>query len=213
LGWRKLAEMPDPFIAYVKTMQPGDLAGPIRTPNGFHIIKLIEIRGLGNTSAPQHSQTITQAHVRQILIKTNPLLTDDQLKDRATNVRDDIIAGEDFAKAAEIDSQDPNTATHGGDLGWVAPGDLPAELDAVVPQLKLNQISQPIKSAQGWYLIEVIGRRQQTLSNKDYLTAEIRQMIYKRKFNEAIQNWVSQLRGQSYIKIVGENTPSTGSSS
>ena len=81
LGWRKFAEMPDPFIAYVKTMQPGDLAGPIRTPNGFHIIKLIEIRGLGNTSAPQQSQTITQAHVRQILIKTNPLLTNrDQLK-------------------------------------------------------------------------------------------------------------------------------------
>ena len=104
--------------------------------------------------------------------------------------------------------------THGGDLGWVAPGDLPAKIRMLVPQLKLNQISQPIKSAQGWYLIRVdYGHRQQTLSNKDYLTAEIRQMIYKRKFNEAIQNWVSQLRGQSYIKIVGENTPSTGSSS
>lgn len=202
LGWRKLAELPDPFIAYVKTMQPGDIAGPIRTPNGFHIIKLIEAQGV-NPLAQKHM--ISQAQVRLIFLKTNPLLTDQQMQEQVQSIRQDIIAGQNFAKTAEINSQDAGSANNGGSVGWVQPGALPSNVDQVLAQLKVNQLSDPIKTTTGWYIVEVTGRRQIEQSKQDFINDQVREMIYKRKFNEAVQNWVQRLRSQSYIKVIGDN--------
>jgi peptidyl-prolyl cis-trans isomerase SurA len=201
LGWRKLAELPDPFIAYVKTMQPGDIAGPIRTPNGFHIIKLIEAQGL-NPLSEKH--VITEAQVRVILLKNNPLLTDQQMQDQAKSVKEDILAGQDFAKAVEINSQDAASINHGGNLGWVQPGMLPEGLDQSIAQLKLKQISDPVKTSQGWYIVQVLARRQVQQNKQDFINTQVREMIYKRKFNEAVQNWVQRLRSQSFVKVMGE---------
>lgn len=201
LGWRRLAELPDPFIPYVKTMQQGDIAGPIRTPNGFHIIKLVEAQGI-NPLLQKH--VITQAQVSMIFLKNNPLLTEQQMQEEAKSIKQDIMAGQDFAKAAEINSQDASSASRGGNLGWVVPGMLPAGLDEALPQLKLNQVSDPIKTAQGWYILKVTDRRQIVQNKQDFINTQIREMIYKRKFNEAVQNWVQRLRSQSYIKVMGD---------
>lgn len=202
LGWRRLAELPDPFIPYVKTMQAGDIAGPIRTPNGFHIIKLIEAQGL-NPIAQKH--VITESKVRVILLKTNPLLTDQQMQEQAQNIKDDILGGQDFAKAAEINSQDAASVNKGGDLGWVQPGMLPAGIDQAISQLKLNQISAPIKTPQGWYILQVTAHRQVEQNKQDFINTQVREMIYKRKFNEAVQNWVQRLHSQSYVKVMGDD--------
>lgn len=199
LGWRKLAELPDPFIPYVKTLQVGDIAGPIRTANGFHIIKLVEAQGI-NPIGQKHM--ITQSQVRLILLKKNPLLTDQQMQEEVTSIREDILAGEDFAKQAELNSQDAS-ASRGGSLGWVQPGMLPAGLEQSIAQLKINQVSQPVKTDQGWYLLQVTARRQMEQSKQDFINTQVRELIYKRKFNEAVQNWVQRLRSESYIKIMG----------
>lgn len=201
LGWRKLAELPDPFIPYVKTMQTGDIAGPIRTPNGFHIIKLVEAQGI-NPLAQKHM--ITQSQVRLILLKKNPVLTDQQMQEEATSIREDIVAGEDFAKQAELNSQDAS-ASRGGSLGWVQPGMLPAGLEQSIAQLKINQVSQPVKTDQGWYILQVTARRQIEQNKQDFINTQVRELIYKRKFSEAVQNWVQRLRSESYIKIMGND--------
>ncbi len=200
LGWRKLAELPDPFIAYVKTMQIGDIAGPIRTPNGFHIIKLVEAQGI-NPGDQKHM--ITQSQLRLILLKKNPLLTDQQMQEEAASIREDILAGEDFAKQAELNSQDAASASHGGNLGWVQPGMLPASLEQNIAQLKINQVSEPIKTDQGWYILQVTARRQIEQNKQDFINSQVRALIYKRKYNEAVENWVQRLRSESYIKIMG----------
>lgn len=202
LGWRKLAELPDPFIPYVKSMQPGDVAGPIRTANGFHIIKLVEMQGPTQNMSGPH--IITQSHVRTIFVKNNPLLTDDQMKESLSNIKDEILSGQDFAKVAQINSQGLS-ANNGGDMGWTAPGQLPEEVDATVAQLKLNQISDPIKTKDGWYLVQVIGQRKQTQTNQEYLADQVRNLIYKQKVSEAAQNWLQKWRAQSYVKIIGED--------
>lgn len=195
LGWHKLMEMPDPFIAIVKSMRVGDIGGPIQTPNGIHIIKLIEMRG-GNPIPQQ----LTETHARHILIKPTPLENDAQVKDRLARIRIQILNGTDFAAAAATNSQDPGSKTKGGDLGWVQPGMLDPTFEAQMDQLKPNQISEPFKTQFGWHIVQVLGRRT-TQDIKAYSQQQAQQVVYQRKFQEAVQNWLRTLRSEAYIKV------------
>lgn len=198
LGWRKLEELPTVFAAKVVDMKPGELAGPIRTGNGVHVIKL------EGTKDNNTDHFVTQTNVRHILIKTNLPSDDGPAKQQLEIIRNQIIHGANFADMAKKYSQDPGSALKGGDLGWVMPGMLVPPFEQAMNGLAINQISQPVKSQYGWHLIQVLGRRQVN-DSQQYQQNQLKQMIYMRQFNENAAIWVQQLRDESYIKILLPN--------
>jgi peptidyl-prolyl cis-trans isomerase SurA len=197
LGWRPLSGLPEIFIALVPKMHAGEISNPVLAPNGWHLIKLIEVKG-EQSEAPQ---TLFSTHVRHILIKTTPLANDVQVRQRLLEIRSDIQRGGDFGKLARQYSQDPGSAGKDGDLGWMDSGMLDPQFENAMNQLKPGQISEPIKTPFGWHLIEVLGRKT-IQNNQPYLKNQARQMLYEQKQQEAVKDWLKQLRKQSYIKIM-----------
>lgn len=197
LGWRPLNAMPEIFAKTIQGMQAGEISKPIAAPNGIHIIKLVAVHSEG--AQPMANDSVL-THVRHILIKATALANDAQMRARLVEIRDDLLRGGDFVKLASEYSQDPGSATKGGDLDWVQAGTLDPQFEAAMNQLKPGQISEPVKSQFGWHLIEVIARKTEK-NSQAALENQARQMLYQQKMQEAVQNWIQQLRKQSFIKI------------
>jgi peptidyl-prolyl cis-trans isomerase SurA len=195
LGWRSLNDLPTVFAEKVISMKPGEIAGPIRTGNGLHIIKL---EGVKDESA---GHTITETHVRHILIKTNLASDDAPAKQEILSLRKQIENGADFATLAKKYSQDSGSAQKGGDIGWVTPGVLVPPFEQAMNGLAINQLSQPVKTTYGWHLIQVLGRKQVD-DGKQYHDDQIKKIIFDRQFNENAQIWIQQMRHESYVKIL-----------
>lgn len=193
LGWRNPARLPTVFAQQVVHMKKGDIAGPIRTSNGFHIIKLVDVKGHANT------HVITQTKVRHILIKTNAVVSDAKAKAKIASIAQQIEHGASFADMAKRYSDDPGSASQGGELGWVTSDALVPGFAAAMNKLKVGQLSQPVKSQFGWHLIEVQARRKKD-TTAQYERDHIRNLIGQRKYEEAIINWINELRAQAYIK-------------
>ncbi|HET7922003.1 MAG TPA: peptidylprolyl isomerase, partial [Gammaproteobacteria bacterium] len=201
LGWRKQSELPTIFTSVVSSMNPGDVSEPIQSASGFHIVRLDDVKRQKDTV------TIKQTHARHILIKTSALMTDAQVKAKLEELRKDILAGADFAKLAKQYSEDPGSASQGGDLGWLDPGATVPVFEQEMKQLQVSQISEPFKSQFGWHIVQVLGRRdtdqtEEARKNKAY------EAIYARKSEEILQDWLSQLRGAAYLEYhLDDTTP------
>lgn len=196
LGWRPLNELPDLFQSSVQSLKPGEIAGPIQAQNGFHLIRLIESRG--DAMSPRY---VTATHVRHILIKTTPLVNNTQAEQRLKEIRAEILRGGNFSDLAKKYSQDPGSAFKGGDLGWTLPGTFDPTFEAQANKLTVNQISLPFQSQFGWHVIQVLGREQKLQTTQAISRERAAQLVYQKKFQQALQNWLRQLRRQSYVKI------------
>jgi peptidyl-prolyl cis-trans isomerase SurA len=198
LGWRKLSDLPSLFVPYVKKMQPGQLSEIIQAPNGFHILHLIEMRG----NAPAQTQSSsTETEVRHILLRTTVLAKAADLKLRLINIRRDLDHGADFAKLAEQYSQDAQSASKGGNIGWIKTGTMEPGFEQAMASLKPGQTSQPFATSAGWHLVQVLKRR--TADNsKNFAREQARQQAYGHKADEAIKVWLKQMRAETYIKIM-----------
>jgi peptidyl-prolyl cis-trans isomerase SurA len=195
LGWRKIMELPDIFAKHIRTMKPGQVAGPIRTPNGFHVIKLVAEKGVNNR------HTVTLTHVRHILIKMDAAHTAKSVKHQLERIRAEIENGASFAKLAKRYSQDLGSADKGGDIGWVTSSQLVPNFAREMRHLKVKQISQPTQTQYGWHLIEVLGRRKVD-DTKTIQKQQVRMMLFQRKFSTEVANWLQGLRGQAYVKVM-----------
>lgn len=200
LGWRTFKDLPDIFEPVVKNMQPGTISEPIRAPNGYHMVQLAGVRGGVAASAPMAMPTYA-THARHILIKTNPLMPDEEVKNRLERIRESILQGANFAQMAKENSQDPGSASKGGDLGWVNPGMLDPAFEKVMNSLKPGEISEPFKSSFGWHIVQVLERKSMA-KDQSFLRNQARAILYQRKFGEALQTWLQQLRSQSYVKMM-----------
>jgi peptidyl-prolyl cis-trans isomerase SurA len=198
LGVRHLAELPDVFAKEVVLMKAGQVTGPIRTGNGFQLIKLIAIGG----SNQKH--VITQTHVRHILLKPDASMLPSEALKQANNMYQQLKAGKDFAIMAKQYSVDSGSAIKGGDLGWVNPGELVPEFEKTMNDLAINKISQPVKSQFGWHLIQVLARKQKD-DSQAFKKQQVRQFLQQRKFAEAVQNWQQHIRGEAYISILDKD--------
>jgi len=192
LGWRPSARLPALFLEALERMQTNDVSDILRSPNGFHIVKLLEKRG--KAAAPGVQQT----HVRHILLRAREGVSDADARDRLQRLRTRIAAGADFAEAARINSEDAS-ASKGGDLGWVAAGDTVPEFERVMNQLKDGEVSQPVQTPFGWHLVQVIERRSDELS-EERKRANARQAIRARKADEAYQDWLRQSRDRAFVE-------------
>lgn len=198
LGERHLAELPEIFAKEVVHMKVGQVAGPLRTGNGFQLIKLVAIGGDN-----QH-HVITQTHVRHILLKPDASMLPSESMKQVNNIYQQIKSGKDFALMAKQYSLDAASAVKGGDLGWVNPGELVPEFEKTMNNLPLHKVSRPVKSQFGWHLIEVIARKQKD-DSEAFKKQQVRQFLQQRKFAEAVQNWQQHLRTEAYINIVDKD--------
>jgi peptidyl-prolyl cis-trans isomerase SurA len=191
LGWRRKAEMPSLFSTKVLDMEPGDLAGPLRSASGFHIVTLTDRRDVGEVLT-------AQTRSRHILIRSNDLISEEEAKDRLYQLRNQILVGEDFGSLARLYSVDFNSGAQGGDIGWISPGGTVPEYEAVTDRLKPEQISEPFRSQFGWHLVEVTGRRtvDETAENKRSKVAA--QLMQQRQI-EAFDIWKQRLRDEAYV--------------
>ncbi|NOQ64338.1 MAG: molecular chaperone SurA [Methyloprofundus sp.] len=193
LGWRTLNQMPTLFVDVVKAMNVGDIADPIRSPGGFHILKLMDSKGV-------QSHMVTETHARHILIKTTELISDTEAKIRLEAVAGRIADGDDFAALAKANSDDTGSAIKGGDLGWVAPGLLVPPFEKAMNKLALGEISAPVQTQFGWHLIQVLERRSKDNREEEKVN-QARNEIRKRKIEEETELWLRRLRDEAYVDI------------
>lgn len=195
LGERHLAELPEVFARQVMHMKTGEVAGPIRTGNGFQLLKLVAIGG-----ADEH-HSVVKAHVRHILIKQDASMTSDEATKQVNNLYQQLKSGKDFALMAKQYSLDAASAVKGGDLGWVTADELVPPFAEAMNELPLKTISKPVKTPFGWHLIEVLERK--TVDDSaSFQQQQVRLFLQQRKFNEAVQNWQQHLRTDAYVKVM-----------
>lgn len=194
LGWRKGSELPTVFADVVTKMKPGDFSEPISSPSGFHIVKLDEVK-----QASSSQDQVTQTHARHILLIPNATLTDAEAQAKLEELRKQILAGADFATLAKQYSQDPGSASNGGDLGWLNPGATVPAFQDQMDKLQPGQISQPFKTQFGWHIVQVLGRRSVDQTAEDQQNKAY-EAIYQRKSQQIIQQWLSQVKDSAYIQ-------------
>ncbi len=194
MGWRASDRLPDLIAGALRTLKPGEVTEVLRSPAGFHVLKLVDRRGAGA------DQVMAQTHLRHILVKTSEVVSETDARRRLADLRERIVTGgADFAALARLHSADASAA-RGGDLGWVFPGDTVPDFERAMDALKPGEVSQPTKSPFGWHLIQVLERRTGSLPpERQRLIA--RQALRERKSEEAYQEWLRQLRDRTYVEI------------
>ena len=193
LGWRRFEALPTLFSDWVNEQKVENVSHAIRSPSGYHIIKLLGKRD----NEQQH--VVTQTHARHILIRTGEFSGNNEARNRVAKLRERIIAGEDFSDLAKSHSDDPGSATNGGDLGWINPGEMVPQFERAIGILDKNQLSEPVQTRYGWHLIEVLGKR--THDNTDsVMRKKAQEAIRARKIEPAVENWLRRLRSEAFVE-------------
>lgn len=194
LGWRKGSQLPSIVADLVGKMKAGDVSEPVRTPSGFHIFRLNEVRGAAQQSV------VAQVHARHILLTTNELEDDQTVELKLNEIRDRILSGkEDFAAVAAVTSKDPGSAADGGDLGWTGPGTFVPEFEHQLNALQENEISKPFKSQYGWHIVQLLGRRQHD-ATEDKLRQQVFAQLRESKAEEETELWLRRLRDEAFVE-------------
>jgi peptidyl-prolyl cis-trans isomerase SurA len=195
LGWRRLDQLPQFIADLVSKMNPGDVAEPVRTPTGFHIVRLDGTRG-GDTGPV----IVEQLHARHILMRPNEVQDDATTRQRLEAIRQRILAGEDFAALASVTSEDPGSASRGGDLGWTTPGTFAPEFEEVLARLQDQEISEPFRTQFGWHIVQLLGRRTHDQSD-EVRRQKVLSALRESKVDEETELWLRRLRDEAYVEI------------
>ena len=194
LGWRTPARLPTIFADLVRGMKKDEVSGVLRSPAGFHILKLVDSRSRNSPTV------VEQTRVRHILIKVNEIVSESEGKTRIDRARDRIVSGgvkfEDQAKAISEDA----SSAKGGDLGWISPGDTVPDFEQAMMKLKPGDLSQPVRTPFGWHLLQVQERRQQDVT-QERQRDQARQALRQRKSDEQFQEFVRQTRDRAFIEV------------
>ncbi len=195
MGWLNINAMPTLFAEAVQNEDVDSLVGPIRSGAGFHILKVIDTRGIEKV-------TVQEVKSRHILVKPSIILSEDKAKAMLAGFKEDVKAGEaDFEELAKEYSEDPGSALRGGDLGWSNPDNyVPAFKDALA-QLEPGEFSEPVRSVHGWHLIQLIDRRVDDATDKRK-EEKAYQLIFNRKFAEETENWLREMRDAAYVEVI-----------
>jgi peptidyl-prolyl cis-trans isomerase SurA len=194
IGSKIIDEIPDIFIESLKSMKIGEISQPINGSGGFHLIKLNQIEEF-----EMETIVVSQSKAKQILLKKNQIVSEDEIKKKLNYIRNLIIEGMSFSEAAEKYSEDGSAASK-GDLGWLSPGDTIPEFEIEMDNLELNEISQPIKTALGWHLIQVNERREKDLSSES-LRQRVKDSLLKQKTDIKFNDWIKTLKEGAHIEI------------
>jgi peptidyl-prolyl cis-trans isomerase SurA len=220
LGYRTPDRLPQLFYEAVRNTGSGQVANAVvKSPAGYHVLKVLDRRALvagapeAQQAAPQESAPstpqnimVTQTLSRHILLRSRAGLTDQDAERRLAGYRDQVRAKTaDFGELAKKYSED-GSAANGGNLGWMGPGDLVPEFDQAMNRLQIGEVSNPVKTEFGWHLIQVLERREAQLTlekQRQFARAAIRE----RKFEQAYQDWLRELRDTATVKIINADDP------
>ena len=195
LGWRKETELPTFLTEVIAKLKPGEVSEPLRTPTGFHLVRLNEVRGTAEGKAIEN-----QVHLRHILMKTTALADDATVQLKLETLRDRIMRGEDFAGLAQTNSEDPGSASAGGDLGWAGPGSFAPDFEQRVLKMKDGEVSEPFRTQFGWHLVQMLGHRQ--YDNTDEVKRrKALEAIRASKADEETELWLRRLRDDAYVEF------------
>ena len=198
LGWRGADRLPTLFVDAVKGLKQGEVAPIVRSPGGFHVLKLVGSRSAGDSRIS--TGPLQQSRVRHILLRVSDLTPEPEVRRRLLELRERAVTGgQDFGSLARLHSVDPSS-TRGGELGWLYPGDTVPEFERAMDALKPGEISQPVQSPFGWHLIQVLERRvDESPVERNRLAA--RMALRERRSDEAYQEWLRQLRDRTYVEL------------
>ncbi len=200
LGWLKRQQVPTLFAPIIDKLKKGQTAQPVRSPSGFHLLKLIDSRG-------EQRRLVQQARVRHILIKPDIVTSMAQARAKIGKLRERIRQGEDFAALAKAHSAD-SSAGQGGDLGWAEPEQYVPPFQRAVDNLPLNTVSEPIRTRFGWHIVEVLERRDYDETD-EYRRNLARRNLRELKAGEEEELWLRRIRDQAYVEYripgMGEN--------
>lgn len=205
LGWRDAEQLPTIFANVVPKMQVGAFSELIRSPSGFHIVKLIEMRGGAAQAKTKGGEPNTeqQTRARHILLKTSPTRSDEQVRQQLEQLRQQLAQGADFAQLARTHSEDKVSAAKGGDLGWTRPGMMVPEFEKTLDSLQINEISAPFQTRFGWHIVQAQERRQGGTESE-----RVKEALFRRRSDEEWQQWQRRLRDEAYVEI--RRPPATG---
>jgi peptidyl-prolyl cis-trans isomerase SurA len=195
LGLREASRYPELFVEATRALAVGDVSEPVRSPAGFHVLKVVE---KGSTELP--TSAVIQSHSRHILLVPNAQLSEPQARQKLSDFKKRIVSGQaDFAALAKEHSQD-GSAAQGGDLGWASPGMFVPEFEAAMNRLAPGEVSDPVVSRFGVHLIQVNERRKATLTKAQQRDA-VRALLREKKYDEAYRTWAQELRGRTYVEL------------
>jgi peptidyl-prolyl cis-trans isomerase SurA len=200
MGSRSLDRLPALYADAVKKLKPGETSGILRSPAGFHLIKLIDRQGGGGASPVA---ALKQTRARHILIKINEIVSEAEARRKLIALKERLDNGADFAELARLHSNDLSAAK-GGDLGWLYQGDTVPDFEKAMDALKIGLTSEPVQSPFGFHLIQVLERRTEDVTAERQRLAA-RQVLRERKSDEAYQDWVRQMRDRAYVEYRTED--------
>lgn len=196
IGWREQDRLPQLFVDAISKVKVGEVSDIVRSPNGFHIVKVNGKRAMNDSKAAAVEQ---QTRARHILLKVSQIVTEAEARQKLMEFKRKIEAKEatfeDLAKANSVDG----SASKGGDLGWIYPGVTVPEFEQVMDKLSINQISDPVTTQFGVHIIQVLERKTDELS-KDRQRIAARQAVRERKADEALQDWLREIRDRAYVE-------------
>jgi peptidyl-prolyl cis-trans isomerase SurA len=198
LGWRSSARLPQLFVEAVDKLADGEIAPLVRSANGFHVLKLVGRRTVGGTKAGA-ANVVQQTRARHILIKVSQIVSAAEARRKMVELKSRLDNGAaKFEELARLYSND-GSASKGGELGWIYPGDTVPEFERAMNALKPGEVSQPVESPFGYHLIEVLERKTEELSRERQRLAA-RQALREQKLEEAYEDWLRQLRDRAYVE-------------
>ncbi|MEH6582592.1 MAG: peptidylprolyl isomerase [Halioglobus sp.] len=192
LGWRKLSDLPSLFADIAPALKVGETSKAIRSDSGFHLVNMEDMRGA--------EKIVEQTHVRHILVKPSEILNDTEAEQLIISLKGRVEAGEDFAELAKEYSEDIGSAQEGGDLGWASPGQMVPEFEKVMATTDIGTLSEPVRSQFGWHLLEVMGRRDQDMTELA-IRGKVQEYLHQRKYQEELDAWLRRIRDEAFVDI------------
>lgn len=194
LGWRKANQLPSLFADIVKEMEVGAVEGPIEAGNGLHIIQLVDKQG-------GTEQFVNQTRVRHIMLTPNEIRNEEQTKAEIYSLHQRVLDGEDLATLARQNSDDASSVVGGGDLDWINEGGMPPEMESIIDELEVDELSEPFRTETGWHISRVEGRRLEDLS-REFTRNQASNALRNRKFDLERENWLIEIREDAFVEFI-----------
>ena len=194
LGWRKAAQLPTMFSDVAPEMAVGELRGPIKSGSGYHIIKLFEKKG-----AKVEGQ-VEQTEVRHVLIQSSEIRTQQEARELAESLREEVVGGRDFEEIAKLQSDDPGSALSGGDLGWNRAGTFVPEFEKKITESTLNEVTEVFETTHGFHFLQVTGRRIEDFS-ENFRMGQAESYLRNQRWDEELQSWITEIREDAFVEI------------
>ncbi len=193
VGWRDLNSVPVAFSDAIKNMRAGQITTPIRSPAGFHIIKVNDYRERSQVMA-------TEFHAQHIMIATNDLISPRQAMEQIRDIHQQLIEGADFAELAKENSDDVSSANLGGDMGWFMPEAFGERIAQTLEAMQDGEISEPFQTEAGWHILERLGMREKDVTVESVRNAA-RNNLQQQKMDIELEQFLQEMRDEAFVEI------------